>query len=391
LKHVFDDGFWWAERVPMTGDLADITVVAVEQAVAAPYASSRLADAGARVIKVERAEGDFARNYDRSVHGQSAYFLWLNRGKESVCIDLKKTSDLDLLHALLSRADVFIHNLKPNLLAGLGFEAAALRVRYPRLVNCEITGFGLDGPFSDLKAYDLIVQGESGLCEITGTEAGPARVGVSVCDIAAGMNAHAAILQALLARERSGEGCSIQISLFDSVADWMNVPLLHFRYAGTAPRRMGVNHATIAPYGAYETAEGNKIIFSVQNEREWAAFCTRFLGRTDLIADERFAHNDARVANRRALDDVITSAFSEMSEEEAMEALKAANLAYGRLNTLRQAAEHPHLRSMIQAGRNGDIQIVPPAAIVNGQAPSTCRPVPMLGQHSSSIREEFTR
>jgi crotonobetainyl-CoA:carnitine CoA-transferase CaiB-like acyl-CoA transferase len=372
-------------------DLEGITVVAVEQAVAAPYASSRLADAGARVIKVERPEGDFAREYDRSVKGQSAYFLWLNRGKESVCVDLKQESDRELLHTLLDRADVFIHNLKPNLLTSMGFGAAPLRAKYPRLIGCEITGFGLSGPFADLKAYDLIVQGESGLCDITGNEAGPSRVGVSVCDISAGMNAHAAILQALFARERSGEGCWIQISLFDSIADWMNVPLLHFRYSGEAPKRVGVNHATIAPYGAYESRDATRIIFSVQNEREWQLFCKSFLLRTDLTDDPRFNHNDARVKHRVELDEIIESVFALMTAEDAMARLKAAKLAYGRLNSLERASAHPHLRSVSQETLAGDIRMVPPPPIVNERAPYSFRPVPALGEHSAAIRAEFSR
>lgn len=373
----------------MTADLAGITVIAVEQAVAAPYASSRLADAGARVIKVERPEGDFARDYDRSVAGQSAYFLWLNRGKESVCIDLKLEGDRALLRSLIRRADVFIHNLKPNLLADLGYGAAALRAEHPRLIGCEITGFGLNGPFSELKAYDLIVQGESGLCEITGNEAGPARVGVSVCDIAAGMNAHAAILQALYARARSGEGCWIEISLFDSVGDWMNVPLLHLRYGGTAPKRVGVNHATIAPYGAYTSKNGAKIIFCVQNEREWELCCRRFLQRADLVDDPRFADNDARVKHRDALDEIIAAVFAALSTEDAMVRLVGAKLAHGRLNPLAQASVHPHLRSARQQTSAGEIRLVPPAPIVNGSAPHCFARVPERGEHTAAIRREF--
>jgi crotonobetainyl-CoA:carnitine CoA-transferase CaiB-like acyl-CoA transferase len=372
-------------------DLAGITVIAVEQAVAAPYASSRLADAGARVIKVERPEGDFARQYDRSVQGQSAYFLWLNRGKESVCVDLKRGCDRELLETLISRADVFIHNLKPNLLADLGYGAASLRAKHPRLIGCEITGFGLNGPFSDLKAYDLIVQGESGLCEITGNDAGPARVGVSVCDISAGMNAHAAILQALFARERSGEGCWIEISLFDSIGDWMNVPLLHYRYGGAAPKRVGVNHATIAPYGAYTSGDGTKIIFCVQNEREWVMFCNIFLQRAELVDDPRFGHNDARVAHRAALDEIIVPVFATMAAEDAMARLKASKLAYGRLNSLEQASSHPHLRSVRQQTPAGDIRLVPPAPIVNESGSYSFRKVPELGEHTAAIRKEFFR
>ena len=253
------------------GDLEGITVVTVEQAVAAPYASGRLADAGARVIKVERPEGDFARRYDTLVRGESAYFVWLNRGKQSICLDLKQDADRGLLRSMVSRADVFIQNLAPGAAARLGFGAEALRQADPRLIVCSISGYGEVGPYRDQKAYDLLIQAESGLCAINGTPEGPARVGVSVCDIAAGMSAHAAILQGLFARERSGEGRAIEVSLYHAMADWMNVPYLQTRYGGRPPGRQGLQHPSIAPYGAYACADGKQLLISIQNERGVAA------------------------------------------------------------------------------------------------------------------------
>jgi crotonobetainyl-CoA:carnitine CoA-transferase CaiB-like acyl-CoA transferase len=330
----------------MTLSLEGITVVAVEQAVAAPYASSRLADAGARVIKVERPEGDFARNYDKLVLGQSAYFVWLNRGKESICLDIKSETDRALLEEMISKADVFIQNLKPGSMAKLGFSQAQLRERYPRLIACEISGFGEVGEFAHLKAYDLIVQAEAGLCAITGNESGPARVGVSVCDIAAGMTAHNAILQALFHRERTGEGSSIQVSLFDAVADWMNVPVLQQKYGNYATKRAGVNHPSLAPYGAYRCNDGKDVIFSVQNDREWVAFCGKFLNRPELTRQDGFAENMARLGNRPALDAIVERRFAELSSGEAMSELELAGLAYGRLNEIVDVARHPHLRQV---------------------------------------------
>jgi crotonobetainyl-CoA:carnitine CoA-transferase CaiB-like acyl-CoA transferase len=369
------------------GDLSGVLVVAIEQAVAAPYASGRLADAGARVIKVERPEGDFARGYDRLVEGQSAYFVWLNRGKESVCLDLKAPADLAVLHAMIAKADVVLQNLRPGLAAEMGFGAQALRAANPRLITCDITGFGLEGPRSKLKAYDLIVQGESGLCAITG-DGGPARIGVSVCDIAAGMTAHAGILQALYARERTGQGRAIQVSLFDAVADWMNVPLLQYLYGGKVAARAGVNHPTIAPYGAYGCADGVQVIFSVQNDREWVAFCQSFLERPDLTRDPRFADNTDRVANRTELDAVVGARFASLTEAQAAERLEAAGIAYGRLNTVEQAAVHPHLRFVTLETPAGEIRVVAPAAVIDDLAP-VLRPLPALGQHTDALKAEF--
>jgi len=372
----------------VSGSLEGITVVALEQAVAAPYASSRLADAGARVIKIERPEGDFARHYDSLVEGQSAYFVWLNRGKESVCLDIKSPDDRLLLERLIASADVFIQNLKPGSVDRLGLSQAALRARHPRLIACEITGFGHDGAFSHLKAYDLIVQAEAGLCAITGTPDGPARVGVSVCDIAAGMSAHAAILQALFHRERTGEGASIQVSLFDAVADWMNVPFLQLAHGNRDTQRAGVNHPSLAPYGAYRCGDGRDVVFSVQNDREWVAFSRDFLGLAEMTRDARFVDNMARLAHRPALDTIIAARFLALTAEEAMARLETAGIAYGRLNTVADLIDHPHLRTVSVATPGGAIPVIAPPTIFNGQVPGVGA-VAELGQHTDSVRAEF--
>lgn len=371
----------------MKNSLKDITIVAVEQAVAAPYASSRLADAGARVIKVERPEGDFARNYDKLVRGQSAYFVWLNRGKESVCLDLRLEADRTVLNTLIASADVFIQNLKPGSIEKLGFGSADLRRRYPRLITCDISGFGETGPYSHLKAYDLIVQAETGLCAITGNQQGAARVGVSVCDISAGMTAHSAILQALYHREVTGEGTGIQVSLFDAVADWMNVPVLQNDYSGYHTVRAGVKHPSLAPYGAYRCADGKEVIFSVQNDREWVNFCEKFLKQPALTRAPGFADNMARIGHRAQLDEIIELRFSELSCHEAMQELEAAGLAYGRLNEVVDVSRHPHVRRVEVGTPGGTVETIAPAAIFNSERPSL-RPVPALGAHTEAVREE---
>jgi crotonobetainyl-CoA:carnitine CoA-transferase CaiB-like acyl-CoA transferase len=373
----------------MSTALEGIVVVSVEQAVAAPYASSRLADAGARVIKIERPEGDFARDYDRMVKGQSAYYVWLNRGKESVCLDLRDASDRGLLEQMLARADVFLQNLKPGSMARLGFGRDILRARYPRLITCDITGFGEGGAYSHLKAYDLIVQAEVGLCGITGTGEEPARVGVSVCDIAAGMSAHSSILQALLHRERTQQGASIQISLFDAVADWMNVPVLQHNYSHHETRRLGIHHPSLAPYGAYLCCDGKEVIFSVQNDSEWVRFCEIFLENPQLTRDYRFTDNTARLRYRDDLDGIIRARFAKLTCVAAMERLDKAGLAFGRLNSLATVARHPHVRYLDVDTPSGRIQVIAPAALVDGRAPAL-RPVAALGQHSESIRREFS-
>ena len=274
----------------MTKPLDGILVVAVEQAVAAPYCTSRLADAGARVIKIERPGGDFARGYDHVVHGESAYFVWLNRGKESILLDLKDAGDAALLARMIAHADVFVQNLIPGAAARAGFGSDDLRARYPRLITCDLSGYAADGPSKDMKSYDMLVQAETGLAAITGTPDAPGRVGVSVCDIAAGMYATQAILLALIERGRTGQGQQIAVSLFDGMADWMTVPLLHHDYGGKAPGRVGLKHPSIAPYSSFRTKDGGEIVISIQNEREWASFAAEILERGELARD------DARIA-----------------------------------------------------------------------------------------------
>ncbi len=374
----------------MQNALAGITVVAVEQAVAAPYASSRLADAGARVIKVERPEGDFARNYDRLVKGQSAYFVWLNRGKESVCLDLSVEEDRAILEELIASADVFLQNLKPGSIRKFGFGSEDLRKRYPRLITCDITGFGDTGELAHLKAYDLIVQAETGLCTITGNRQGPARVGVSVCDISSGMTAHSAILLALFNRERTGEGACIQVSLFDAIADWMNVPVLQHDYSAFETVRAGVNHPSLAPYGAYRCGDGKDVIFSVQNDREWMNFCALLLEKPELTRREGFADNMARLENREELDRIIGERFAVLTSDQAMQALERAGLAYGRLNGIPDVSVHPHVRRVGVSTPEGDIEVIAPAAIFDGERAPQYRPVPAKGADTERIRAEFT-
>lgn len=372
----------------MTSDLSGLFVVSLEQAVAAPYLSGRLAEAGARVIKIERAEGDFARQYDHLVHGESAYFVWLNRGKESVCLDLKTPEDKDLLAALIARADVFIQNLAPGAVERLGFAPQALREADPRLITVSISGYGDEGPYRDLKAYDLLVQAESGLSAITGNEHGSARVGVSVCDIAAGMTAHQAVLQALFARERTGQGCHIAVSLFHALSDWMNVPYLQFAYGGKVPERNGLNHPTIAPYGAYPCGDGKDVLFSIQNEREWLALCRDVLGREELAGDPRFDSNSRRVANRAALDRVILDVFATLPRDEIALRLEAARIAYGRVSTMDDLVRHPQNRYVEADTPSGPVRLLAPGALVDGRSPEF-GPVPALGAHTQSVRDEF--
>lgn len=373
----------------MRQDLQGITVVALEQAVAAPYASSRLADAGARVIKLERKEGDFARNYDSFVNGLSAYFVWLNRGKESVLFDLKDQKDVAFLYEMLSQADVFIQNLAPGATERAGIGSATLRERFPKLITVDVTGYGSSGEYRSMKAYDLLVQAESGLALLTGNDSGPARVGVSVCDIACGMYAHQAIVQALYAREKSGEGRAIEVSLFHSLADWMNVPYLQYQYGGHHPTRNGLEHPTIAPYGVFDCQGGEKILLSIQNEREWQRLCSKVLERPDLLTKEMFANNNARVQNRRELEDLINSVFQKMDRNAIAERLLVAEISFGRLSTLEDLAAHPQLRTIAVETAAGNIEVIAPPIVISGETPEY-QPVPTLGQHDEAVREEFS-
>jgi crotonobetainyl-CoA:carnitine CoA-transferase CaiB-like acyl-CoA transferase len=373
----------------MARPLDDILVVSLEQAVAAPYCASRLADAGARVIKVERPEGDFARGYDRVARGQSAYFVWLNRGKESIALDIKSAADKALLARMIAQADVFVQNLAPGAAARAGFGSDELRRRHRRLVTCDISGYGETGPYAEMKAYDLLVQAESGLAAITGRPEGPGRVGVSVCDIAAGMYAYMAVLEALIARQRSGDGKAIAVSLFDGMAEWMTVPLLHQAYGGSAPERAGLNHPSIAPYGAYAAAEGEgEVVLSIQNEREWRRFCAEVLERPELASDPRFADNPARVANRPALDREIAGVFGTLGREALIGRLRAAGIAYGALNSVAQLEGHPQLRRVSVDTPGGSVAVVAPPARVAGQSVALGA-VPKLDQHGAAIRREF--
>jgi crotonobetainyl-CoA:carnitine CoA-transferase CaiB-like acyl-CoA transferase len=369
-------------------DLEGITVVALEQAVAAPYASSRLAEAGARVIKIERPEGDFARGYDSLVKGESAYFLWLNRGKESVRLDVKNPEDHAILTTMIAQADVFIQNLAPGAAERLGFGADELMRRHPRLIYVSISGYGEDGPYRDQKAYDLLIQAESGLCMISGTEEGPARVGVSVCDIAAGMTSYQAIVQGLFARERTGKGRIIEVSLFHVMADWMNVPYLQSRYGGKKPARMGLKHPTIAPYGAYTCADGKAVLISIQNEREWAQFCADVLADATIATDPRFASNSLRVANRPALEAIIVPVFAALPREGIIERLDDARIAFGRLSDMDDLMTHPQNRYVMVQTNAGEIEMLAPGVIVRGQT-SPLGPVPSLGAHDEKVRAEF--
>jgi crotonobetainyl-CoA:carnitine CoA-transferase CaiB-like acyl-CoA transferase len=372
----------------MQRDLEGLLVVSVEQAVAAPYCSSRLADAGARVIKVERPEGDFARRYDSYVNGESAYFVWLNRGKESLALDLKSEDDRALLGRMTEQADVFIQNLAPGAIDRLGFAPDALRQRNPRLITCSISGYGDEGPYRDLKAYDLLVQAETGLSSVTGNEVGLARVGVSVCDIAAGMTAFQGILQALIGRGQTGEGRHVAVSLFHALADWMNVPYLQYAYGGHTPVRSGLHHPTIAPYGDYPCGDGKAVLISIQNETEWLMFCDKVLGRPELGTDARFDTNPRRVANRPVLDAVIREVFASAPRENVIERLEAARIAYGRVSTLEDLKDHPQNRYVDVQSPAGPVRLLAPGMVFDGALPAL-GPVPAVGEHSQALRAEF--
>jgi itaconate CoA-transferase len=374
--------------------LEGLLVVAVEQAAAAPYASSRLADAGARVIKIERPQGDFARGYDNAVHGDSTYFVWLNRGKESIVLDYTQAEDAALLARLISKADVLIQNLGPGAAKRAGFGWEEMRKQYPRLITCDITGYGEDGPYAAMRAYDLLVQAESGIASVTGTPDAPGRIGISACDIGTGMYAHAAILEALLQRERTSQGSAIHVSLFDAMCDWMTVPLLHFDYAGTRWPRVGLSHPTIAPYGAYPVGgavgQEQTILIGVQNDGEWKRLAEQVLERRDLLEQPEYKTNGLRVKHREALDVEIKSCLAGISLEEARARLRRAQIAFAAVNGVEELSRHPHLRRTEVLTSHGTAEIVSPPAVVRGE-PRALGSVPGLGQHSDSIRGEFAR
>ena len=346
--------------------LEGLTVIAVEQAVAAPFCSSRLADAGAHVIKVERPEGDFARGYDAAAKGQSSYFVWLNRGKDSAVIDLATAEGRASLETLIAGADVLLQNLKPGSMDKLGFSLTRLRQDYPKLICCTISGYGESGPYAHRKAYDLLIQAESGLASITGGADGPSRVGMSIVDVATGATAHAAILEALIGRGRSGLGADIRISMFDVMADWLTVPLLNAE-AGNPPRRMGLAHPSIAPYGVFRSKDHRDILISIQSEREWKTLCAKVLDQPGLPADPRLANGVQRVRNRVLTDTIVGEAFASLTRNQLLERLTAADIAFAEVNTMADLAMHPHLRRIEVNTPNGPVSYPAPAPIVAGE------------------------
>ncbi len=372
----------------MTLPLSGVLVVSVEQAVAAPQCTCRLADAGARVIKVERPEGDFARGYDSVVHGESAHFVWLNRGKESVVLDLGKADDKAVLEALMAKADIFVQNLKPGALAKLGFAISRLRENYPRLICCSISGYGESGPYAQRKAYDLLIQAESGLSSVTGGPEGPARVGVSVVDIAAGLNAYEAILEALFARYRTDEGAEISVSMFDAMAEWMTIPLLN-EEGGNPFKRIGLAHPTIAPYGVFKTRDGADILIAIQNDREWRILAEKILGNAALADNPKFATVPQRLVNRTETDAHVAKAFTATDVEPLTKKLEAAHIAFARVNDTALLRKHPHLRRIAVDTPSGPARVPAPAYRFAGEQ-RRYGPVPKLGEHTAKVKAEFT-
>ena len=377
---------------PAAGPLSGITVVSLEQAVAAPFATRQLADLGARVIKIERPEaGDFARDYDRAVLGQASYFVWLNRGKESVELDVKSGRGQQVLAALLDRADVFVQNLAPGAAARLGLAADVLRAAHPRLICCSVSGYGPDGPYAGKKAYDLLVQCEAGLLSVTGTPEVPAKAGISVADIAAGMYAYSGVLTALYERERTGTGSTVEVAMLDALGEWMSQPYLFSVYGAQPARRTGARHASISPYGPYQAGDG-QIFLGLQNEREWAVLCREILRQPELAADPRFATNTDRVAHDDQLTDVIEAALAARPADEVAAMLDAAGIANARLRTPAEFAAHPQLAAR-DRWRDvdtpaGPVRALLPPVTVPGREPPM-RPVPALGAHTRAVLAEL--
>jgi len=373
--------------------LQGITVVSIEQAVAAPFATRHLADLGARVIKIERpGEGDFARRYDATVLGQASHFVWLNRSKESVALDLKHPDAAAVLARLIERADVFVQNLVPGAAARLGLGTAELRARHPRLVVCDISGYGADGPYSSKKAYDLLIQCETGVVSVTGTPETPSKAGISIADIAAGMYAYSAVLAALYQRTQTGQGAAIDVSMFEALGEWMGYPGYYTAYGGTPPPRTGASHATICPYGPFRAAAGKRVFLGIQNEREWKNFCDSVLCRPQLAADRRFADNAARVANRDELARIIELEFQALDAEEVVARLDAANIANARLNTAQEFWDHPQLKARNRwceiGSPAGPLQALLPPATLAGVEPRM-GPIPAVGEHTRVILAEL--
>ena len=379
------------QQLPLSG----ITVVSLEQAVAAPYATRQLADLGARVIKVERpGEGDFARRYDTTVHGHSSYFVWINRSKESLTLDLKDPRGREILHQLLDGADVFVQNLAPGAADRLGLGTDALTRRYPRLIPCTISGYGTSGPWAERKAYDFLMQCQTGLVSLTGTPEESARTGISVADIAAGMYAYSGVLTALFTRATTGTAHPVEVSLFEALAEWMGQPAYYTQYGGQQPPRLGTQHATIAPYGTYTAADGRDVLFSIQNEREWAALCAHFLGRPELTDDPRFATGSDRVAHRAELNVIVAERFARSDAQEIMKDLEGIGIACAGVNTVAEFLDHPVLAAR-DRWREIDVPgatvqaLIPPADLAG--LPARMDPVPAVGEHTDAILAELGR
>jgi len=371
--------------------LDGLLVVSLEQAVAAPMCGRRLADAGARVVKLERPEGDFARAYDQLLNGESVYFVWLNRGKESVVCDLAKPEDRALFSALIAKADIFVQNLKPGALSKLGFAPEELCKRHPRLIACSITGYGDSGPYAQRKAYDLLIQAESGLASVTGDAAAPSRVGVSIVDVSTGLHAYEAILEAVIARGRTGKGADIRISMFDTMAELMSVPLLQ-GMSGAPPKRIGLSHTSLAPYGVFTTRDGMPVLISIQNDREWRALAKQVLERPELATDPKFATSPARLANRPETDGAVQAWFSAHDAAAATAKLDAADIAFGRVNDWAGLEAHPHLRLMQVGTTKGPVRMPASPALWGGAVTEAdVRPVPALGADTERVRAEFLR
>ena len=368
-------------------ELDGVVVVSIEQAVAAPYCGLLLADAGARVIKIERPEGDFARGYDKGADGQSSIFVWLNRGKESVCLDLSDADDFAVLKNMLNTADVLISNLSPGAMDRRGLTGEVLRRSNPGLITARISGYGSSGPAAKKKAYDFLVQGESGVVAVTGTDAAPARVGVSLTDLSTGLTAFSAILRGLHQRYRTGEGVDIEVTMFDVMADWMNMALCGYRYFGGAPARTGLTHSFVAPYGAFVTGDGKQVLLSIQNDREWADFCRAVLKQPELGDDPLYRHNTDRYANRETMTAIINQAFAAYDKDTLLALLEDTRIACASLNSVEEVSSHPFLqnRTVTMGEAVIDIADLP----VRRQGGSVDR-APLLGEHSQKIRQEFS-
>jgi itaconate CoA-transferase len=373
--------------------LDGITVVSLEQAVAAPFASRQLADLGARVIKIERPEvGDFARDYDKTVKGLCSHFVWLNRSKESLTLDVKQARANEILAKLVARADVFIQNLAPGAARRLGFGADALLARHPSLVVCDISGYGDAGPYAHKKAYDLLVQSETGAISVTGTADAPSKVGISIADIATGMYAYSGILTALFQRQKTGKGTRVEVTMFEALGEWMGYPLYYTHFGGAPPPRSGPDHATIVPYGGYTAGDGKKVILGIQNAREWVVFCDKVLGQPGLATDPRYETNSKRVERRDEMTALIEQAFSKLTAEQVVERLDAAGIANARINTPDEVWDHPQFKARGRwrefGSAAGPLQgLLPPVGLTGFEA--RMDPVPRIGEHTDRILGEL--